>query len=193
MHRPGWWRGGPLAGRPGPSSAQGCCFVCSLSAAAPTPKNHIPGTPENGSITERGRVAECRGRRGGWSKNPGENLFFSGLKKKTQWKWLWCEKKTVGLNWILKMKVGGCENANKQISFLFCVLSVCFDVLFGIFCVYCKQGELEKLNQSTDDINRWESELEVRLPTPAPSGSSHRHTPELTINPKYDLLILTVR
>lgn len=31
-----------------------------------------------------------------------------------------------------------------------------------IFCVYPKQGELEKLNQSTDDINRWESELEVR-------------------------------
>lgn len=56
-----------------------------------------------------------------------------------------------------------CINANRQISFLFFVLSVCFDVLFGIFCVYCKQGELEKLNQSTDDINRWESELEVRL------------------------------
>lgn len=27
----------------------------------------------------------------------------------------------------------------------------------------CQQGELEKLNQSTDDINRWETELEVGL------------------------------
>lgn len=35
-------------------------------------------------------------------------------------------------------------------------------------CVFCKQGELEKLNQSTDDINRWESELEVR-----PNNNSH--------------------
>lgn len=30
-----------------------------------------------------------------------------------------------------------------------------------LLCVVCKQGELEKLNQSTDDINRWETELEV--------------------------------
>lgn len=54
-----------------------------------------------------------------------------------------------------------------------------------MFCVYRKQGELEKLNQSTDDINRWESELEVR--------HQHRQAAvitklsKLTINPKYDL------
>lgn len=31
--------------------------------------------------------------------------------------------------------------------------------------VVSEKGELEKLNQSTDDINRWESELEVSLNT----------------------------
>lgn len=30
-------------------------------------------------------------------------------------------------------------------------------------CVLSKQGELEKLNQSTDDINRCETELEVAI------------------------------
>lgn len=49
-----------------------------------------------------------------------------------------------------------------------------------VLCVYCKQGELEKLNQSTDDINRWESELEVRQPTVRQQGS-----------PKHDLFIPT--
>lgn len=60
-------------------------------------------------------------------------------------------------------------------------------MMFCMFCVYRKQGELEKLNQSTDDINRWESELEVR--------HQHRQAAviaklsKLTINPKYDLLM----
>lgn len=33
------------------------------------------------------------------------------------------------------------------------------------FCITLslQQGELEKLNQSTDNINRWETELEVRF------------------------------
>lgn len=71
------------AGEGGPPLDDPVCpapRVVALSAAAPTPK-HIPGTPENGSFTKRGRLAECRGRRRGWSKNPGENLFFPRIKK----------------------------------------------------------------------------------------------------------------
>lgn len=49
---------------------------------------------------------------------------------------------------------------NVLLHFFFFVFAVLF---FSPHClVACKQGELEKLNQSTDDINRWESELEVR-------------------------------
>lgn len=33
-----------------------------------------------------------------------------------------------------------------------------------------QQGELEKLNQSSEDINRWETELEVGLPLPSLSN-----------------------
>lgn len=137
MHRPGWWGGGgTTAGRPGSSSAQGCCFVCSLSAAAPTPKNHIPGTPENGSITERGRVAECRGRRGGWSKNPGENLFFSGLKETVKVTLVWEENCRLILNFKNESRrMWKCKQTDKLFVFFFCPFVLMCCLVYSVFTV----------------------------------------------------------
>lgn len=53
------------------------------------------------------------------------------------------------------------SNLVKHISFQITNLSLSFSVPLHVSCVVFKKGELEKLNQSTDDINRWESELEV--------------------------------
>lgn len=52
----------------------------------------------------------------------------------------------------------------------FRIVSICCSTYFSSqsfnshsFFLSRQQGELEKLNQSTDDINRWETELEVGL------------------------------
>lgn len=105
--------------------------------------------------------------------------FSFGNKKKESGSDSDLRRKLSEIQNIKNEKVTGemrCINVNLQINFWFSFCLFLCDC--SVWCVYCKQGELEKLNQSTDDINRWESELEVR---------HHHQQAAVLFNPKEDL------